>query len=160
MATAINLQPGARKQRVLFLCTGNSCRSQMAEGLLRELLGDRYEALSAGTHPVAINPRAIQVMSELGYDLNRHKSQALDEFSGETIDYVISVCDAASQLCPDFPGSKRIHWSIPDPADAKGKEAEVLDCFRWTRDHLKERILDTFGQGEAPEPGLVIATRP
>ena len=129
-----------RKTKVLFLCTGNSCRSQMAEGLLRAEYGDKFEAFSAGTRPVAVNPRAIQVMAEAGLDISDHRSQALGEFDGEDVDLVISVCDAASALCPDFPGSKRLHWSLPDPAEATGTESQVMEAFRKVRDDIRSRI--------------------
>jgi len=131
---------GERKTKVLFLCTGNSCRSQMAEGLLRAEYGDKFEAFSAGTRPVAVNPRAIQVMAEAGLDISEHRSQALSEFDGKDVDLVISVCDAASALCPDFPGSKRLHWSLPDPAEATGTEAQIMEAFRKVRDDIRSRI--------------------
>lgn len=129
-----------RKTKVLFLCSGNSCRSQMAEGLLRAEYGDKFEAFSAGTRPVAVNPRAIQVMSEAGLDISGHRSQALSDFYGEDMDLVVSVCDAASAICPDFPGSKRLHWSLPDPAEALGTEAEIIEAFRNVRDDIRSRI--------------------
>lgn len=145
MSSSANQPSSNDKQRVLFLCTGNSCRSQMAEGLLREMFDGHFEALSAGTHPVDVNPHAIHTMQEAGIDISQQTAKSLKAFSGEKIDYVISVCDAASQLCPDFPGSQRIHWSIPDPAAATGDESEILDSFRWTRDHLRQRIEETLG---------------
>ncbi|MDX1456987.1 MAG: arsenate reductase ArsC [Marinobacter sp.] len=133
------------RQRVLFLCTGNSCRSQMAEGLLRAHHGDRYEVVSAGTHPVAVNPWAIKVMADGGYDISGQRSQSLDEFQGEPVDVVVSVCDAACDICPDFPGSSRIHWSVPDPAGAEGSEDDILEQFRSVRDELRDRIDRAFG---------------
>ncbi|MET4026389.1 arsenate reductase [Marinobacter sp. MBR-99] len=136
-----------RKTKVLFLCTGNSCRSQMAEGLLRAEYGDKFEAFSAGTRPVAVNPRAIQVMSEAGLDISSHRSQALSDFYGEDMDLVVSVCDAASAVCPDFPGSKRLHWSLPDPAEASGTEAEIIEAFRKVRDDIRSRIRMSLAAG-------------
>ncbi|MGC8793838.1 MAG: arsenate reductase ArsC [Bryobacteraceae bacterium] len=135
-------QPGAAtKLRVLFLCTGNSARSQMAEGLLRHLGGDRFEVASAGTHPGSVRPEAIAVMRELGVDISHHRSKSLDEFLGQPFDYVITVCDQARQSCPVFPGlAERIHWSIEDPAAAQGSEAERLEVFRRAREELRRRI--------------------
>jgi arsenate reductase len=112
----------------------------MAEGLLRAEYGDKFEAFSAGTRPVAVNPRAIQVMAEAGLDISEHRSQALGEFDGEDVDLVISVCDAASALCPDFPGSKRLHWSLPDPAEVTGTESQIMEAFRKVRDDIRSRI--------------------
>lgn len=128
------------KQRVLFLCTGNSARSQMAEGLLRARGGDRFEVLSAGTDPSFVRPQAIAVMHELGIDISHHRSKALSEFLNDEIDYVITVCDHANQRCPVFPGRvKRIHWSIDDPVTSESEEAQ-LTAFRQARDELEEKI--------------------
>lgn len=133
------------RQRVLFLCTGNSCRSQMAEGLLRAHHGDRYEVVSAGTHPVAVNPWAIRIMADGGYDISGQHSQSLEEFQGQAIDVVVSVCDAASEVCPDFPGSTRLHWSVSDPAGAQGSDEQILAQFRSVREDLRARIEGAFG---------------
>ena len=128
------------KMRVLVLCTGNSARSQMAEGLLRDLGGDRFEVFSAGTEASFVRPQAIQVMSELGIDISRYRSKSLDEFLASPFDYVITVCDHANQRCPVFPGrAERIHWSIDDPVIA-GSEAAQLAAFRRARDELHEKI--------------------
>jgi arsenate reductase len=109
------------KERVLILCTGNSARSQMAEGLLRHEAGDRFEVFSAGTHPTIVRPEAVAVMNELGIDISHHWSKRVDEFAGEHFDYVITVCDAANEACPVFPGNtRRLHWSFEDPAAAGG----------------------------------------
>jgi arsenate reductase (thioredoxin) len=106
-------------QRVLILCTGNSARSQMAEGLLREIAGDRFEVFSAGTRPAGLNPNAVTAMSEIGIDISRQRSKSVDEFEGQRFDYVITVCDNARESCPFFPGAvKRIHHSFQDPAGA------------------------------------------
>src|SRR5437879_1730518 len=110
----------SEKKRVLILCTGNSARSQMAEGLLRHDAGNRFEAASAGVEPNRVRPEAIDVMSEIGIDISEHRSKSVDEFSGQEFDYVITVCDNANQNCPILPGNtKRIHWSIDDPAAAE-----------------------------------------
>ncbi len=129
------------KKKVLFLCTGNSCRSQMAEGYLRYLTGNRFEVTSAGLEPSVVNPKAIQVMKEDGVDISRHISKDVNQFTGQEFDYIITVCDNARERCPYFPGdAERIHWSFEDPAAAKGTEAEVLAVFRKVRDQIKERI--------------------
>lgn len=123
------------KQRVLILCTGNSARSQMAEGLLRHLAGDRFEVFSAGTRPVGLNPNAVKVMAELDIDISRHRSKSVDEFSGRSFDYVITVCDRARESCPIFPGNgKRLHREFEDPAAAPADEQLVL--FRKVRDQI------------------------
>jgi len=129
------------KKRVLFLCTGNSARSQMAEGLLRDLAGDRFEVLSAGTIASFVRPQAIAVMNELGIDISNHRSKSVDEFLNSDFDYVITVCDHANQHCPSFPGPvERIHWSVDDPVGS-GSGAEELMAFRRARDELRERML-------------------
>ncbi len=128
------------KQRVLILCTANSARSQMAEGLLRARAGDRFEVFSAGTRPSAVNPLAIAVMEERGHDIRPHRSKHLSEFLGQPFDYVITVCDSAAEACPAFPGrATRIHWSFPDPAAATG-DAERLAAFRQVRDAIDARL--------------------
>ena len=135
-----------KKKRVLIICTGNSARSQMAEGLLRHLAGDRFEVFSAGTFATFVRPQAIEVMEEIGIDISRHRSKSVDEFLDQYFDYVITVCDNANQRCPIFPGAvNRIHWSIDDPAGF-GSEAEELDAFRNARDDLRQRIGDFIKQ--------------
>jgi arsenate reductase len=129
------------KKRVLILCTGNSARSQMAEGLLREDAGDRFEVMSAGVAPSQVRPEAIEVMREANIDISNHRSKSVDEFTGQQFDYVITVCDNAYQQCPMFPGkSERIHWSIEDPAKLQGNESERLAAFRSARDDLRRRL--------------------
>ena len=129
------------KQKVLILCTGNSARSQMAEGLLRHDYGERFEAFSAGVEPSSVRPLAIEAMRELGIDISGQRSKSVDEFSGEEFDYVITVCDNANQRCPIFPGkTKRIHWSFEDPAAATGDEAAQLAVFRRVRDQIRQRL--------------------
>jgi arsenate reductase len=129
------------KKRVLFLCTGNSARSQMAEGLLRQLAGDRFEVHSAGTNPVGVNPMSIEVMRELDIDISHHTSKSLDQFLTEPFDFIITVCDRAKESCPIFPGDAvRIHWSFDDPAAVEGGEQERLRVFRRIRDELVARL--------------------
>lgn len=128
------------KKRVLILCTGNVARSQMAEGLLRHIAGDRFEVFSAGLVPSYVRPNAIAVMNELGIDISHHRSKSLNEFVETPFDYVITVCDHAAQYCPTFPGeAKRIHWSIKDPVVIGDDEAQ-REAFREARDDLKSRI--------------------
>ncbi|HQZ96530.1 MAG TPA: arsenate reductase ArsC [Pyrinomonadaceae bacterium] len=134
------------KKRVLILCTGNSARSQMAEGLLREIGGDRFEVESAGTIASFVRPQAIAAMAEIGIDISGHRSKCLDEFLGEPFDYVITVCDNAAENCPVFPGkATRIHWSFDDPADASGTEDEQLVVFRRVRDEIKVKLTEFAG---------------
>ena len=120
------------KKRVLVLCTGNSARSQMAEGLLRQEVGDRYEVFSAGTNPTKVRPEAILVMKEIGIDISDHRSKSVNEFVGQNFDYVITVCDHANEICPVFPGTTRLHWSFEDPTDE--------NSFRKIRDRIRETI--------------------
>jgi arsenate reductase (thioredoxin) len=121
------------KPTVLILCTGNSARSQMAEGLLRHDAGDRFEVYSAGTKPTVVRPEAIAVMAEIGIDISGHRSKSVDEFAGRDLDYVITVCDNAREACPIFPAkTQRLHWPFEDPA--------TLEDFRKVRDQIRERI--------------------
>ncbi len=134
------------KRRVLFLCTGNSCRSQMAEGYLRHLAGDRFDAASAGTDPVGLNPGAVEAMQEIGVDISRHESKKVDQFLGQRFDFVITVCDRAKEACPTFHGAgSLLHWSFDDPARAEGTEDERRTTFRRVRDEIVER-LDQFAR--------------
>jgi arsenate reductase (thioredoxin) len=129
------------KRRVLFLCTHNSARSQMAEGLLRFLGGDAFEAFSAGTEATFVRPLAIQAMSELGIDISDQQSKTLEHYVREPFDEVITVCDAAAEACPVFPGAlRRRHWSLEDPSKASGSEEEQLAVYRRVRDELRSRI--------------------
>ncbi len=132
-------------ERVLFLCTGNSCRSQMAEAFLRHYAGDRFEAYSAGLVPVEINPFTYRVMTEVGLDLTGQRSKSVDEYLGKTLfQYLITVCDDADKNCPTtWPGvTKRMHWSFEDPARFEGTEEEKLAKFREVRDLIRQRIQD------------------
>jgi arsenate reductase (thioredoxin) len=127
--------------KVLFLCTGNSARSQMAEGLLRHNGGLNYEVYSAGVEPSFVKPEAITVMQEIGIDISGHRSKSVDEFLGQEFDYVITVCDNAKEHCPIFPGkAKRIHWSFDDPSTAEGDEATRLAVFARVRDGIEEKL--------------------
>ena len=129
--------------RVLFLCTHNSARSQMAEGFLRAMAGDRFEAGSAGTEKTSVNPLAIRVMAERGIDLGAHTSKVYADVALASWDYLITVCDDANERCPWVPGSvKRLHWSFPDPSRAPGTEEERLAVFRRVRDQIRERLTD------------------
>jgi arsenate reductase len=129
------------KHHVLFLCTHNSARSQMAEGLLRHLAGDRFEAYSAGTEATVVRPLAIRAMAELGIDISGQHSKTLDRYLGEPFDAVITVCDQANEACPVFFGAKtRMHWSFPDPSQATGTEEERLSVCRAVRDAIRARI--------------------
>ena len=129
------------KRRVLFLCTHNSARSQMAEGLLRELGGDRFEVYSAGTEATGVRPLAIEAMGELGIDISSQESKTLERYLREPFDAVITVCDDANEACPVFFGArKRLHWSFPDPSRATGTEEEQLAVYRSVRDAIRARI--------------------
>lgn len=128
----------ADKKRVLFLCTGNSARSQMAEGLLRQSSGDRFEVFSAGTHPKGLHPRSIEVMKELGIDISQQISKNVATYANEKFDFVITVCDRAKQACPVFPGAEPIHWGFDDPADAPAERQ--LEVFRRVRDEIRQRL--------------------
>lgn len=130
------------KAKVLFLCTGNSARSQMAEGLLRAQAGDRFEAYSAGLEPQPVKPQAIEAMAELGIDIGSQQSKDVSRYLGHVhFGYLITVCDRANANCPVFPGvSERLHWSLDDPAAAEGTDAERLAVFRRVRDELAARI--------------------
>jgi arsenate reductase len=126
---------------VLFLCTGNSARSQMAEGFLRHLAGDRYAVASAGIDPSTVNPLAIAAMREVGIDISGQRSKSADSLLDQHFRYVITVCDSASQRCPVFPGvATRLHWPLEDPAQATGTEADRLAVFRRIRDELETRV--------------------
>lgn len=132
------------KKRVLVLCTGNSARSQMAEGWLRHLAGDCFEVASAGTRPVGLNPNAVQAMAEVGIDISSHRSKSVDDFTGRPFDYVITVCDSARESCPVFPGpGKRLHHSFEDPAAAPA--SEQLAVFRKVRDQIRAYLEEFVG---------------
>lgn len=133
--------------KVLFLCTENACRSQMAEGLINHDLAGRVTARSAGVRPSRVNPRAVRVMAELGLDISRQRSKPVDELAGETFDLVITVCDQARELCPLFPGETEVmHLGFPDPARATGTEEEILAAFRQVRDALRDQLVPLLEQ--------------
>ena len=128
-------------KRILVLCTGNSARSQMGEGLFRHEGGGAYEVESAGTKPSLVRPEAIAAMQEIGIDISGHRSKSVDEFTGQQFDYVVTVCDNARDVCPVFPaGTERIHWSFEDPAAVEGSEEVRLSAFRRIRDQIQERV--------------------
>src|SRR5687768_13734816 len=138
------------KISVLILCTGNSARSQMAEGLLRHDGGDRFKVESAGVIKSFVRPQAIAAMDEIGIEITSHRSKSVDEFLGQEFDYVITVCDNAKESCPVFPAkTKRIHWSFDDPAEASGSDEEVLSVFRRVRDEIRNRLRE-FAAGLCP----------
>jgi arsenate reductase len=131
------------KQRILFLCTHNSCRSQMAEALANRYLGDRCQAFSAGTEATRVNPRAVRVLTELGIDTSYLRSKTMDEFAGQTFDHVVTLCGDANEKCPlFFGGVERIHHGFEDPSRLKGSEEDVLPEFRRVRDEIKNWIID------------------
>lgn len=132
------------KPKVLFVCTGNSCRSQIAEGILRDKAGDQYDVYSAGSHPSRVHPMAIKVMEEWRVDIAQHTSDPIDIFLDKGIDVVITVCDHANQVCPIFPGDvERHHWSIKDPFSGWDANDDHLEAFRETRKTISS-LIDTF----------------
>jgi arsenate reductase len=133
------------KLRVLFVCTHNSARSQMAEGLLRAMAGDRYEVYSAGTEPRGVHPLAVRVMQELGIDLSGLRSEHVDTYRDVPMDYVVTVCDSAREHCPYVPARRRnLHQSFPDPSAVEGDEATRLEAFRRVRDQIRAWLEETF----------------
>ena len=139
------------RRRVMFVCTHNSARSQMAEGMLRAMGGDTFEVFSAGTEATGVRPEAIAVMDEIGIDISGHTSKSLAPFMGESFSWVITVCDEAAEACPTFPGAASMaHWSIPDPSAADGALDARLEAFRAARDTIADRVRQLVA---APEPG-------
>jgi arsenate reductase len=131
----------ADKKRVLILCTGNSARSQMAEGLLQHDAGDRFDVASAGTKPGTVRPETIAVMKEIGIDISGHRSKSVDEFADQKFEYVLTVCDNAKETCPIFPGhANRLHKNFEDPATAEGSEEARLAVFRRVRDQIRDYL--------------------
>ena len=153
-------EPGSRRARVLFLCTGNSARSQIAEALAEQLSGGAVSAASAGSHPKPLHPNAVRVMRERGIDLAGRRSKHLSEFAAERFDYVISLCDRVREACPEFPGGPElIHWSVPDPAREPGGDAATLPAFERTATELCTRIgflLEAIGQSTTTPTSEVI----
>ena len=129
------------KKKVLFICTGNACRSQIAHGLFRELAGDQFEVFSAGSYPSQVHPMSIKVMEEIGIDISDHTSDHVDDYLDQEIDIAITVCDNANQACPTFPiDVERIHWSIDDPFQGWNFDKKQMDAFRETRSEIQEKI--------------------
>ena len=142
------------KTKVLFLCTHNSARSQMAEGLLRHLAGDRFEVMSAGTVATQVRPLAVRAMDELGIDISSHESTNMARYLGEPFDYVITVCDEANEACPFFPhAGEGLHGSLPDPAAAGGTEEDRMEVYRSVRDRLRDHIEGELVKRQAGEGG-------
>ncbi len=140
------------KTRVLILCTGNSCRSQMAEGVLRHYGSDKFEVVSAGLEPTKVNENAIKVMKEIGIDISHHKSKNVKDFLGQHFHYLITVCDKADKSCPIFPGiSKRLHWPFPDPPHDKETTEEVMNEFRKVRDMIHTHFKRIAETGNFPD---------
>ena len=137
------------KLKVAFVCTHNSCRSQMAEGLLRQFYGDKYEVFSAGVNPTEVDPNAIEVMKEIGIDISNQTSKHVNEFLNQKFDIIITVCDNAKESCPVFlTEAQRLHWSFFDPAEALGFQKDLLKAFREVRDQIKDAINNHFSKGE------------
>lgn len=129
------------KKKILFLCTHNSCRSQMAEGIVNHFLGDRFRAFSAGTEATRVNPLAVQVLAEWGIDISLHRSKILDEFAGERFDHVITLCGSANEQCPlFFGGVQRVHIGFDDPSRSTGSQDEILAEFRRVRDEIRKKL--------------------
>ncbi len=135
----------SEKKKVLVLCTGNSARSQMAEGLLKHITKNEYEIHSAGTKPSIVRPEAVKALAEIGIDISANRSKSVDEFANEEIDYVLTVCDNARENCPYFPAKTRvIHHSFEDPADVRGDEETRVEAFRKIRDEIREYFENDF----------------
>ena len=131
-----------KKKKVLFICTGNACRSQIAHGLLKDLSSEIFEVFSAGSHPSKVHPISIAVMEEIGIDISKHTSDHIDDYLDKNIDIVITVCDNANHACPNFPENvKRIHWGIDDPFRSWNFDINQLTTFRETREEIKLRVL-------------------
>ncbi|MEO8041643.1 MAG: arsenate reductase ArsC [Acidobacteriota bacterium] len=141
-----------KKRSVLILCTGNSARSQMAEGILRDLAGEKFVVESAGVAPSSVRPEAVEAMREIGLDISAHRSKSVDEFLDRRFDFIITVCDNAKESCPLFPGdAARIHWSFEDPAAVEGNSEERLTAFRTVRDKIRDRLqIFTAEYGDTP----------
>lgn len=140
------MRADSTKKKVLFICTHNSARSQMAEEFLNTLYGHKYEAYSAGIEPTKVNPFVVKVMAEIGINISTHHSKSIAEFRGKTFDYVVTVCDHAKEACPFFPGGENfLHKGFQDPSEFKGSEEEMLAEVRRVRDEIKDWIQKTFG---------------
>lgn len=137
-----------KKNRILFVCTHNSARSQIAEGIVNHVYGDRYEAYSAGTKPTNVNPLATSVMKEIGIDISRHKSKRISEFDGQDFDYVITLCSDAEDICPFVPAKEHLHKGFDDPSKATGSREDRLAAFRKARDGIMQWIEEIFDGNE------------
>lgn len=145
------------KRSVLFLCTGNSCRSRMADGWLRHLGGAAFEVASAGTHPVGLNPRAVSVINEVGIDISRHWSKRVDGLLRQRFDHAITLCDRAKDTCPTFhDATSALHWSFDDPADAQEDEASRLIVFRRVRDEIVQCVREFLRDREKEEKAAFV----
>ena len=141
-------RPAGKKKSVLFICTHNAARSQMAEAFTRKLLGDRWEAASAGSSPTAVNPLVVRMMAEAGVDISGARSKSVEEFRGRRFDAVVTLCDRAKESCPFFPTpGERIHRSFDDPSALRGSEEELLRELRRIRDEIRAWVLERFGGG-------------
>ena len=130
-----------KKEKIIFICTGNACRSQIAEGVMRKLAADKFDVFSAGSHPSLVHPMSIKVMKEIGIDITSHTSDPISKFLSKNINIVVTVCDNANKVCPIFPGKvERIHWSIKDPFKGWNSQPDDLVNFRKTREDLNARI--------------------
>ena len=130
-----------KKEKIIFICTGNACRSQIAEGIMRQLAGDKFDVFSAGSHPSLVHPMSIKVMKEIGINITSHTSDPISNFLSKNINIVVTVCDNADKVCPVFPGKvERIHWRIEDPFKGWSSNPDDLVNFILTRDELAERI--------------------
>ena len=137
------------KNKIIFICTGNSCRSQIAEGLFREEVGDKFEVFSAGSNPSRLHPAAVKVMAEWGIDIQKQKSEKIDKYLNKEINIVITVCDNAKNTCPNFPDGKIIiHWSIKDPFHGWNDNEEDLELYRMARNEIKAKIKDLLQKYE------------
>ena len=135
----------SKKKKILILCTGNSARSQMAEGLLKHIRQNEFEVFSAGTKPSIVRPEAVKVLAEVGIDISKNRSKSVDEFTNQNIDYVLTVCDNAKESCPYFPAqTKLIHHSFADPAEVEGDEETRLSAFRRARDQIQDYLNGSF----------------
>ena len=150
------MSPQPHRQRVIFVCTHNSARSQMAEGMLRAWGNDRFESFSAGTEATSVRPEAVAVMNEIGIDISGHTSKTLEPLMGDSFSWLITVCDQAKESCPTVPGVRQqAHWSIDDPSGIEGDEATRLDAFREARDRLRDRVhmfMLAAGREDLPHP--------
>jgi arsenate reductase len=146
-------QHEGRKMKILFLCVNNSVRSQMAEGLMRKLYGDRFDVYSAGSRATAVNPYAVRVMEEIGADISGQRSKSVEEYIGQDMDYVVTLCDDPGGTCPVFPGGgRRLHRPFTDPARYSGNEREMLGIFRRVRNEIDDWLQETFAGEAAPGP--------